>query len=293
MTERDREASSEPPAGLRHTEISPALLADPARVVIAANVLRRIRSLARAEMSAEVCGVLVGEESGGTTVIEGLIEGEGAEKAGTHVTFTQDTWAHIYLVKDRDFPDKRILGWYHSHPGFGIFLSRQDLFIHENFFSAPEQVAWVYDPHSDEEGCFGWMDGAVKRLRSIRVIETAPEDVAASSEEPVPSQAEGIVDEETDAQRRAEPRSKSRKRSSSSRTKKLLLLLSLSVVFMAGVAAGLMLLPRTIIMYSLPDGRLLSPREVQAALDRARARQREQPQTAVEPPDKPPQAERH
>lgn len=293
MKEKDRQTEPTTPSGTVRAGISPEMLADPERVVIAAAVLRRIRGLARAEMSAEICGVLIGEEAGGVTVIEELIEGEGAAKAGTHVTFTQDTWAHIYSVKDRDFPSKRITGWYHSHPGFGIFLSRQDLFIHENFFSAPEQVAWVYDPHSDEEGCFGWVDGAVKRLRAIRVIETAGEDSPEPAGEPAPADADAAEDE-------PEPRALSGERAGEQRparkpslTRKLLLLLALGVVFMAGVAAGVMLLPRTIIMYSLPDGRLLSPQEVQAALDRARQRQMEQPRDPAAPPGKAPRPVTH
>lgn len=45
------------------------------------------------------------------------------------------------------------MGWYHSHPGFGLFLSDYDAFIQQNFFGAPGQVALVVDP---VEGCLGW-----------------------------------------------------------------------------------------------------------------------------------------
>src|SRR5260370_28351362 len=62
----------------------------------------------------------------------------------------------------------KIVGWYRSHPGFGVFLSEHDLFIQENFFSGPHQVAWVYDPHTDEEGCFGWVGGKTEKLSSLR-----------------------------------------------------------------------------------------------------------------------------
>ncbi|MCL2659139.1 MAG: Mov34/MPN/PAD-1 family protein [Acidobacteriaceae bacterium] len=117
---------------------------------------RQIRQHARSSMKAEVCGVLIGSEDGKATVVKASIPGANAVEAGTHVTFTQDTWEHIYKIKDQQYPDARIVGWYHSHPGFGVFLSDHDSFIHENFFSSPRQVAWVYDPHSDEEGCFGW-----------------------------------------------------------------------------------------------------------------------------------------
>jgi proteasome lid subunit RPN8/RPN11 len=139
--------------------------------VIHADVLRKIRQHARNHSKTEVCGVLVGHEDGGCVEIEAGIPGINAEQAGAHVTFTQDTWEHIYKIKDRDYPDKRIVGWYHSHPGFGIFLSDHDTFIHKNFFSSPAQIAWVYDPHSEEEGCFGWVNGHIERLARVSVTD--------------------------------------------------------------------------------------------------------------------------
>src|SRR5262249_40227716 len=41
--------------------------------------------------------------------------------------------------------------------------------IQQNFFSNPQQVAWVYDPHTDEEGCFGWIGDKIEKLTAIRV----------------------------------------------------------------------------------------------------------------------------
>ena len=286
MKEKRNDVGNKEQSAKAPVEITAEMLAASAPVAIAAGVVQHIHRHARSEMSAEICGVLIGEESDGITVIEASIEGDGAAKGGTHVTFTQDAWAHIYSVKDREYPEKRIVGWYHSHPGFGIFLSQQDLFIHENFFSSPAQVAWVYDPHSDEEGCFGWVDGKVKRLREIRVIETGAEDAPVVGEEPdeIASVEEEVAQRTMGAGEPELPRKNAR----SSLSRKLFLLLALSVVFVAGVAGGVLLLPRTIIMYSLPDGRLLSPREVQAALDRARERQLEQQHPPAEPPAKTP-----
>jgi proteasome lid subunit RPN8/RPN11 len=137
-------------------------------VVMEAEVARKIRQHARTSMKAEVCGVLIGSMGNDRTVIEACIPGINAAQGGAHVTFTQDTWQHIYKIKDRQFPEEKIVGWYHSHPGFGVFLSEHDLFIHENFFSSPRQVAWVYDPHTDEEGCFGWVGGKTEKLSGMR-----------------------------------------------------------------------------------------------------------------------------
>jgi proteasome lid subunit RPN8/RPN11 len=134
-------------------------------------VTRAIRTHARSHMTTEVCGVLIGNEQNGTIAISAAIQASNAAQAGTHVTFTQDAWQEIYKVKDETYPDDRIMGWYHSHPGFGVFLSEHDMFIHRNFFSAPGQVAWVYDPHTDEEGCFGWVNGEVHRIPAFSVVD--------------------------------------------------------------------------------------------------------------------------
>ena len=138
-------------------------------VVMEAEVARKIRQHARTSMKAEVCGVLIGNTDHERMTVEACIPGINAAQGGAHVTFTQDTWEHIYKIKDKEYPDDKIVGWYHSHPGFGVFLSEHDLFIQQNFFSNPQQVAWVYDPHTDEEGCFGWIGGNIEKLTAIRV----------------------------------------------------------------------------------------------------------------------------
>ncbi len=139
------------------------------RVEFSSEVLRQIRQHARSSMNAEICGILLGTSGNGATHVTARIEGVGAVEAGTNVTFTQETWEHIFRVKDAQHPELSIVGWYHSHPGFGVFLSEYDIFIHENFFSGAHQVAWVFDPHSDEEGCFGWVGKSVKPLAGVSI----------------------------------------------------------------------------------------------------------------------------
>src|SRR5712691_13143768 len=162
-------------------------------VLVDGEVIRQIHQHARSCSKTEVCGVLIGDERKNSVAIEACIAGLNAAQAGTHVTFTQDTWEHIYKTKDKDYPNQRIVGWYHSHPGFGVFLSDHDTFIHKNFFSSPRQIAWVCDPHSDEEGCFGWVSGRIERLTQIQIIDrqggegaevgSRPEPVLSAQEE--------------------------------------------------------------------------------------------------------------
>lgn len=113
----------------------------------------------------EVGGVLVGWSADGRLpVIEGAIPAISADEQRSTLTFTQDSWEHIHQVMDEKFPDDQIVGWYHSHPGFGIFLSGHDMFIQENFFSGPSQIALVVDPLAGTEGVFAWVDGKVEQI---------------------------------------------------------------------------------------------------------------------------------
>ena len=151
------------------------------RVLIDTAVLQQIRQHARSCAKSEVCGILIGSEKGKQVEVEACIAGLNASQGGAHVTFTQDTWEHIYQIKDAEYPDHRMVGWYHSHPGFGVFLSEHDTFIHQNFFAAPLQVAWVYDPDSDEEGCFGWVGKRLERLSEIAITDSKGGEGAGES----------------------------------------------------------------------------------------------------------------
>jgi proteasome lid subunit RPN8/RPN11 len=129
---------------------------------VVAGVRERIYDHVFSSPHAEVGGVLVGHlRPDGSPRITAIIPALEAEGARSRVTFTHEAWSAIHRALDRDHPGEEILGWYHSHPGFGIFLSEHDLFIHRNFFARPEQVAIVVDPHAGSEGLFVWRQGEV------------------------------------------------------------------------------------------------------------------------------------
>lgn len=141
---------------------------------VADGVRERICNHVFSSLEAEVGGVLVGQlRSDGSPRITGTIPALEAEGARSRVTFTHDAWSRIHETLDREFPGEDILGWYHSHPGFGIFLSEHDLFIHRNFFSRPEQIAVVVDPHSGKEGVFVWRQGEIVKLAEDDTLRPA------------------------------------------------------------------------------------------------------------------------
>ncbi len=148
-------------------------------VYFCASALRQIEGHAASYPEREVGGVLLGQrfEHNGSPflVIQQSIPGLKAEGFATHVTFTHATWQQITQTKDRQFPELQIVGWYHSHPDLGLFLSRDDQYIQRNFFGAPWQVALVVDPVNWTRALFLWQQGALVQDEGLRLYAPAKE----------------------------------------------------------------------------------------------------------------------
>jgi proteasome lid subunit RPN8/RPN11 len=159
------------------------------RIAVDKKAYAEIIGHAVVEPDVEVCGVLVGrldQDAHGSFVrVDAVIRGEAAKEQGAAVTFTHDTWNHIHGEMDRRFKDDQIVGWYHTHGGFGVFLSDMDVFVHDNFFPEPHHVAYVYDPLAGSEAFFQrtkdgleparryWVGGRERRP-AMRLPETSP-----------------------------------------------------------------------------------------------------------------------
>ncbi len=189
------------------------------QVVFRQSVLDEIHLHGQSSTVAEVCGVLVGkcyrDSSGPYLLIENCIRGNGARTKATNVTFTAETWAYIQTVMDRDFPKDKMVGWYHTHPGFGIFLSDMDVFICDNFFNLPWQVAFVYDPLGGDEGNFVWQAGKPKREPVLIEADVTPKaaeipliSVSDAASNQVPEEVEAKILELLIRVRRLERRQK-------------------------------------------------------------------------------------
>lgn len=120
------------------------------RVALERGAYAELVAHAKSSLKAEVCGVLAGQfcedDEGPFVHVEVVIVGTAASEGGTHVTFTQDTWNSIHKSLEQDHPKLKIVGWYHTHPGFGVEFSEMDLFIQRNFFPGPMHLALVTDP---------------------------------------------------------------------------------------------------------------------------------------------------
>ena len=158
---------------------------------------------ARESLEAEVCGVLAGqvcEDDEGVFVhVEAVIRGTAASEGSTHVTFTQATWNAIHKQLERDYPRLKIVGWYHTHPGFGVEFSEMDVFIQRNFFPGPAHIALVTDPLSGAVAiCTNAADG-IEYLKSFWVDSREqqcrlPERISKTSAAPGPAAGPAAAD---------------------------------------------------------------------------------------------------
>ena len=176
------------PSPSEEASTSPAA---PPRVFLSASALEAIRAHGYTDTAHECGGVMVGSKleggDGPVVLVEAVIAGAHTDNRRGSVTFTHETWEHINQEKDQKYSDLRIVGWYHTHPGFGIFLSDYDQFIQANFFNLPWNVAFVLDPLSGESGAFGWVEGKITRLpeyESYAVADEHPDSGVAQASKP-------------------------------------------------------------------------------------------------------------
>lgn len=167
------------------------------RVVMAESALDRCVERGSADMTREIGGILVGEvlkdDAGPYVRVDDTVDALHADEKGAELTFTHETWEHINKEMDTKHEGKTIVGWYHTHPGFGVFLSDRDEFIHKSFFDQPFQIALVYDPKTREQGVFAWEKGSTARMgrywigRQEHIWDRPEAPQASSSADSIPA----------------------------------------------------------------------------------------------------------
>jgi len=141
---------------------------------------------ALSDTTVELGGVLLGKEcvdpaSGRPFVwVTQSLEAKHYANTQASFTYTHDSWEEITRERDRLFPGLDVVGWYHTHPNFGIFLSHHDLFIHQNFFAQPLQTAYVVDPIQGTRGFFQWAEGRMAQVGGFHLCAERSGRVALS-----------------------------------------------------------------------------------------------------------------
>ena len=139
----------------------PANRADlPLLVYFEQNCMANLRQHAAQDILREQAGILCGHAylSGHQhyLVVESAVAANTLSDAA-HFKFHENSWQAIW---DHLETGRNIVGWYHTHPAMGIFLSATDLRTQQLYFSSPWQIAVVVDPVSREMGIFHGATGA-------------------------------------------------------------------------------------------------------------------------------------
>jgi proteasome lid subunit RPN8/RPN11 len=131
-------------------------------IIFSQQAYQRIMSHLSADTTREHGGLLIGyvqhsaDATPPTVVITNSLPAQATQGTPTSLTFTEETWLILQQETDQlerlGAPARRI-GWYHSHPNLGIFLSRWDLDVCSNF-GRPDHVALVVDPVQNLGGFF-------------------------------------------------------------------------------------------------------------------------------------------
>ncbi len=142
------------------------------KIFIQQQALKNVDEYLSGDLNNELGGVLVGDICVNNTsnkfiLIDNLIIAKHSNSSLSRLTFTHETWDYINEVLERDFPDKKILGWFHSHPGHTVFLSNFDIFIQENFFNMDYMVAYVFDPSINDRGFFAWRNKKIIKTKGF------------------------------------------------------------------------------------------------------------------------------
>jgi proteasome lid subunit RPN8/RPN11 len=141
------------------------------RWLVAFACLKQILAHGQRFNDTEIGGVLLGRiwrsPRGRVTEVAESLPAVKTEAGLGHVTFSHETWQEIYNEMERRPPELRIVGWYHSHPGFGVFYSEHDRFIQRHFFSGEGQLGIVVDPQRSALAAFECREGEVEELPGL------------------------------------------------------------------------------------------------------------------------------
>jgi proteasome lid subunit RPN8/RPN11 len=158
--------------GWRARHLGPPGDPDDVQLYVLESAWREARDHSLTDLHREVGGILVGgyyiDDHGDRPLrfveVEGFVPCLEGQSGAGNFKFTHDSWSALRKLKEERFGDDLLmLGWHHTHPGIGLFLSGLDQFIQRNFFPEPWMPALVVDPRAQEFEFFRMRDGRVEK----------------------------------------------------------------------------------------------------------------------------------
>lgn len=130
----------------------------------------RNHALSKAEERLEVMGFLLGEvfthQGKEYTVVRDVATTD-LEATSVSVRFDHEGFESLFASLECARFRYVLVGWYHSHPGHGCFLSPTDINTQKGMFDRPYHTALVVDPLRKEMDAFCLSAGEVRRRKFL------------------------------------------------------------------------------------------------------------------------------
>jgi proteasome lid subunit RPN8/RPN11 len=146
-------------------------------LVVTQDVLASVNEHVAETLEREVGGFLVGNryfcpiENREYVLVDNFWRAQFTSGDSVSLDLTADAWAEFNDQLTTKFRGKLLIGWYHSHPRMDVFLSSDDVRIHQSRFAEPWMVALVIEPAKNLGGFFGWRNGHIHPTQPIEFFE--------------------------------------------------------------------------------------------------------------------------
>lgn len=130
----------------------------------------RNHALSKLDAGLEVMGFLLGEvfsHRGSEYTVVRDVATTDLEATSVSVRFDPDGFESLFASLECARFRYVLVGWYHSHPGHGCFLSSTDISTQKGIFDRSYHTALVVDPVNREMDAFCLSEGAVRRRKFL------------------------------------------------------------------------------------------------------------------------------
>lgn len=108
------------------------------------NMIHHAEEVDSKEIMGLMMGITYNDEEGNYSIVSGIAT-SGLDSDDVSVRFNRESLEELFESLD-SFENEVIVGWYHSHPGFGSYLSDTDIKTHKGIFGEESGYAIVIDP---------------------------------------------------------------------------------------------------------------------------------------------------
>lgn len=100
-------------------------------------------------------------------IISGAIQGKHTTLEKGIETFTKESWDYINKEIETFFTGLSVVGWMHTQPSFGTFLTARDDIFHKEYFDCQWHVLYLQDPVEKTDSFYVYDDEKNKLRNSL------------------------------------------------------------------------------------------------------------------------------